>query len=178
MEIEIHETTFGRLQDHARPLVDTPDTVINRALDALERLHATPMTMVEDPSRERRIDPLRLPDFKHTKVLDAVIDGQSIANPNWNRLLDHIVVLAVGRLSDFGQVQKTCPVNMVQGRKDDEGYDYLVEAGISIQGQSANSAGRALVTISQELGVPLEIGFMWRLKDGAKHPGERARLML
>ena len=33
--IEINQATFERLQRHAKPFVDTPDIIINRALDAL-----------------------------------------------------------------------------------------------------------------------------------------------
>ena len=35
-EIKIEDATYERLQQHAKAFVDTPDTVINRALDALE----------------------------------------------------------------------------------------------------------------------------------------------
>ena len=37
-KVDITERTFERLQRHAVPLVDTADTVINRAFDALERI--------------------------------------------------------------------------------------------------------------------------------------------
>ena len=36
-EIMIEQSTFERLQRHATPLVDNTDTIINRALDALEQ---------------------------------------------------------------------------------------------------------------------------------------------
>jgi hypothetical protein len=65
---------------------------------------------------------------------------------------------------------------MVKGRKVDEGYNHLPEIGISVQGQDANAACRAVVMASQGLGIALDISFMWRLKPGAAYPGERARL--
>lgn len=35
MLVELSEDTYGRLKDHAEPFVDSPDTVIRRAIDAL-----------------------------------------------------------------------------------------------------------------------------------------------
>ena len=67
---------------------------------------------------------------------------------------------------------------MVSGRKEDEGYDYLSDIEISVQGQDANGACRAVVTAAQALGIALEIGFMWRHKVGAAYPGKRARIRI
>jgi hypothetical protein len=65
---------------------------------------------------------------------------------------------------------------MVKGRKDDEGYGYLPDIDVSVQGQDANAACRAIVVAAQGLGIGVDVGFMWRPKEGAAHPGERARL--
>ena len=179
MNIQIENNTFERLQNYAQPFVDTPDSVINRALDALEGVGVESTSPA--PSglaiSERTVDPLALPDLKHTKVLEASIDGVAISRPNWNRLLDHAIVLAMQRHNNFQQVQQICPVNMVKGRKEDDGYSFLAEAGLSVQGQSANAASRSLVTIARSLRVSVEIAFLWRAKQGAEHPGERARLV-
>ncbi len=51
---------------------------------------------------------------------------------------------------------------MVKGRKEDEGYSYLSDIDVSVQGQDANAACRTVVTAAQGLGVALDIGFMWR----------------
>lgn len=176
MEITIQQSTFERLQRHAKPLVDTTDTVLNRALDALERQEGSTAPRESQPESERRIDPRRLPDLKHTKVLDASIDEEPIARPNWNLLLNRIVIRAMKEPSDFRKLHQLCPVNIVDGRKEDEGYGYLAEIDISVQGQDANAACRTVVTAAQGLGIPIDIGFMWRPKEGAAYPGERARL--
>ena len=43
-EITVTESTFERLQHHAKPFVDTPDMVISRALDVLDEIagHVVP----------------------------------------------------------------------------------------------------------------------------------------
>jgi hypothetical protein len=178
-QITIDIKTYDRLQRHAKPFVDTPDTVINLALDALDQLSGSSSGSsgaVAEP--ERRIDPRVLPRLTHTKVLDASIEGELIPKPNWNLLLDEILRRAIKRLGSFESLRKLCPVNMVKGRKDDEGYSYIPEIDVSVQGQDANAACRTVVTAAQGLGMALDIGFMWRPKEGAAHPGERARIWI
>jgi len=153
--------------------------VIIRALDALDQIgDQTPRSNGRGRDAERRIDPRVLPNLTHTKVLDASVDGRPVAKANWNLLLDEILRLAMKRGGSFERLQKLCPVNMVRGRKGDEGYDYLPDIDVSVQGQDANAACRAIVAAAQSLGVALDIGFIWRPKEGAAYPGERARLML
>ena len=175
-ELVIEKSTFERLQRHAKPLVDTTDMVINRALDSLE-LHEKNTTQAVDQSfTEHQINPKNLPSLTHTKVLDASLNGKRFIKANWNYLVEQALIFAMKKLQNFDDLQKSFPVNMVQGRKQDEGYRYLVAIDVSIQGMPANDACRALVLIAQKLKAELEINFMWRLKDGAEHPGERACL--
>ena len=172
----IEQSTFERLQRHARPLVDTTDMVVNRALDALEHHERSATQKVYQSITERQINPRRLPDLTHTKVLDASLNGKRFVKPNWNQLVDQILIHAMKQFQNFDELQKSCLVNMVQGRKQNEGYRYLVEIDVSIQGMPANEACRALILATQRLKAELEITFMWRSKEGAAHPGERACL--
>ena len=178
-EITIEQATFERLQLHAKPLVDTIDTVVNRALDALERdTPIAPSQPLRQPAMapEREFDWRTPPDVSHTKLSGAALHGQRIDRPNWNLLLKRMLELAMERLSDFDAVQRICPVNMMRGYKDDEGYRYLSEIDLSFQGASANDSLRALLAAARGLGVEFEIDFSWRQKEGAAYPGERARL--
>lgn len=177
-DIVIEQSTFERLQRHAKPLVDTSDTVVNRALDALEHREGSTACGEGAGTAERSIDPRRLPNLTHTRVLDASLDGESIANPNWNKLLNRALVLAKKRLGTRGKLMKLCPARIVRGRKEDEGYGYryLAEIDVSVQGLNANGACEALVATVQGLEIALEVGFRWRPMEGAAYPGERARL--
>ena len=178
-EIAIHQSTFERLQRHAKPFVDTPDAVITRALDALEQQGTLPPLDATRPANEERhLDPRALPNLTHSKVLEASIDGEPMARPKWNRVLVEVLRRAMSRAGSFSRLQHACPANMVQGRKEDEGYSYLSEIDLSIQGQSANKACHAIVTTSQEFGIALDIGVMWRANDAAAYPGERGRITL
>lgn len=177
-QITIEDSTFERLQRHARPLVDTPDMVVNRALDALENREDPSTPESESSAVERSIDPRKLPNLTHTKVLDASLDGIRVVRPNWNSLIETVLVRATKQFEDFDELRKRCPVNMVAGCKEDEGYRHLAEINVSVQGMSANDACAALVIAAQSLRLELEVVFLWRAKEGAAYPGERARLTI
>jgi hypothetical protein len=60
----------------------------------------------------------------------------------------------------------------VSGQKTDEGYHFLEDAGLSVQGQDANGAWRSVMFIVQNLKASVEVSFIWRNKEGAEHPGK------
>lgn len=178
-QINVQDQTFERMQRHAKAFIDTPDTIINLALDALEQAASGVTAPAVDTAKgERRIDPRMLPNLTHTKVLDASIEGETIAKANWNSLLDEMLRRSMNQVGTFDKLKQLCPVNIVKGRKEDEGYSHLSDINVSVQGQDANGACRAIVTAAQGLGIALDVGFMWRHKEGAAHPGERARLQV
>lgn len=175
-EIIIEQSTFERLQRHAKPLVDTTDSVLNRALDALESQENDAGSEQNDVAIERQINPRTLPNLTHTKILDASLAGQHVVRPNWNLLLDKMLIRAMKQLGSLDELRQLCPANMVQGIKEENGYRHLAEIDISVQGMSANDACAALVAIAQSLRFDLKITFMWRPKEGAMYPGEKARM--
>ena len=173
-EIPIEQSTFERLQEHAKPLVDTPDSVIVRALDALDR---------SIPTRERSVEAMTfgpsgpLPDVKHTRMLAASIDGLSVKS-NWNNVLRFMLVRAKEHYGDFEQLRRRCAVNIVPRAKDDDGYRHLPEAGLSYQGVNANAAANAIVALAKDIGAALDVDFEWRDKEQAAHPGHRGRIQV
>ena len=142
--IPIEPSTFERLQSHARPLVDTVDSVINRGLDALKNLGTQPAPIVNGQANKRIIDPRFLPSLTHTKVLDAVIDGESLSKTNWSAVRNDMLQRGMKHFGSFEKLRKVCPINIVQGKKEDEGYSYLSDIDISVQGQDSN--GRAVAS--------------------------------
>ena len=178
-QITISDSTFGRLQSLAKPFVDTEDAVISRALDRLESDDTESVPNGGDKTKNsHQIDPANLPDLTHTKVRYAVLDGKPIRKQaNWNGILDKLLCLAYKRLG-FDDLLKISLANITEGHKGNEGYHYLQEADISVQGTSASLACQAIVGIANEIGLSVDIGFEWRKKDGAAHPGERAKLFM
>lgn len=176
-DISIEHTTFERLKRLAEPLVDNADAVVRRALDALESQDGR-QPAGESLDVDREIQPSQPPNLTHTKILSAKIGSEVIERPNWNRLLDRIVILAMRHVGKFERLVQTCPANIVQGQKTDDGYHFLQEINVSVQGLSAHEACSALIDTARRINIDLEIVFRWREKEGAAHPGDIGRLRM
>ena len=170
-QVKIKYSTFERLQKFARPLIDTLDTVIDRALDALEEQIST-----VPPDSPHPISPQSLPNVTHTKIFKALLEGTPISNPKWNLLVDELLIHAMKQLRDFDLLQKFCSVHIVHGYKNDNGFRYLNEINVSVQSTNAHKACEVLVEATKSLGYEFEVTFMWRDKEGATYPGESASL--
>ena len=170
--IDIPPELYRRLERHARGF-DTPAAVISRAVDALERQGVQEIpTVGKSDHSSPDFDALNPPNLVHTKVLTASFCGKPIKPANWNLILDTAVVCAAKNLGDFDKVTKLAAVNIVKGEKTDEGYHFIPDAGLSVQGQDANAAWRGAMFIAQNLKMSVEVAFLWRNKEGAQHPGQ------
>ncbi len=65
---------------------------------------------------------------------------------------------------------------MRQGRYEENGYVYLPEADLSIQGVDANLAWDHSLGLARALDIKIQLRFEWRHKEGAARPGETAVL--
>jgi hypothetical protein len=177
--ISVSDETVRRLKALAEPLEDTYDSVISRLLDAYDGKKMA----AQSPPKARpnaggaalfdghECDPFAPPSLTHTKVTSASINGEQIERPNWSKLLDRVLTIAMKRSGSFSEVQRIVSVNLYHGKKIDEGYHYLADVGFSVQGQDANDAWRGTAQICRTIGLDAEVHFLWRLKDGAALPG-------
>lgn len=164
---DFSDATFERLKSHAEPLVDTIDSVINRALDALEQFGGG------EPSAIQPFHPAAPPNLAHTTVRSIELCGR-VLQPNetfWNTLLIAVLREAVGKGVSAITLENVLTVNCVAGRKEDDGYRFYEDLGLSIQGQDSNAAWRATHHIARELDLPLKVIFSWREHPKAAFPG-------
>jgi hypothetical protein len=179
--IELSDSTFSRLQAFAVPLVDTAESTIIRLLDAYEG-KTEPGEGAFDPVRReiREFESDDPPDLTHTKVLAASFAGKALgpSETHWNGLLNTAVRAAAADGRSIEELQRLILVNFTAGRKEDEGYRFLEGAGLSVQGQDANAAWRAVAHIAKRLGVSVNVVFVWRQNERAAHPGVSAQLRI
>jgi hypothetical protein len=170
--------TIARLEKHARPFVDTVDTVINRVLDAYEASREeTDDTDLVTGGVPKDFDPSSPPNLTHTKVLSVHFNGIKFSreDTNWNALLSEAIRAAKKHAKSDDELRRVVLANFITGKKEDEGYRYLADINLSVQGQDANSAWKATYNIARLLKLPFEIVFAWRLKTEASHPGVTGR---
>lgn len=176
--VDIPDSTFTRLQQFARPFIDTPASVIERALDALEREVGgkSPSPAANTPSGNfLEFQPNSPPNLTHTRVLAAKFQGH-IVQPKWNSLLRHAHEVAFRKLGNYEKLEEKTIARIHKGAKTDDGFQPLGNLGFSIQGVAANDAWKAVLHLARALGCSVEVEFEWRSKEDAQHPGRRGRL--
>ena len=98
--IDLSEATFKRLQALAKPLIDTPSTVIDRLIDHYEDAGEgtdAPAANGKDPVAMITFDPAEVPSLTHTKLRKASFGGRELcaselerawcaapSKPDWN----------------------------------------------------------------------------------------------
>jgi hypothetical protein len=174
--VTLSPETITRLKSFAEPLVDTFDTVMNRAMDALEAANSNG---VATNGAIRSLNPARPPNLAYTTVHSIIFNGKRFppAETYWNHLLLAVIREASKKFPPK-KVDELVICNHVMGKKEDNGYKYLEEAGISVQGQDANGAWKAIAHMLLELKLPLEVEFSWQDNPKAVAPGERAKFSI
>jgi hypothetical protein len=183
MQIEIPEPLLKRLQRHATPFMDTPVSVIERWADFYEQQNpqsphsngkSKPATSkhasLEIPHDVRRFDPKRPPSLLHTRVR-----GEFSSTPfsNWNDLVRIAHVHAFKAAGGFEELRKMTRAQVRKGAYSDEGYRFVPEIGVSIQGVDAGHAWEYSLRLAIHLKLPVKAEIEWRHNDKAAHPGER-----
>ncbi|WP_407637112.1 T4SS efffector SepA family protein [Komagataeibacter kakiaceti] len=169
--IELTDRTFSRLQEHAEPLVDTIESVINKILDNYEKTKTDGGRNIEN--NVTCFNPFTPPDLTHTKLINVEIDGKPPlrSETTWNGLLNLFVRKVAMAATNREDLQKNMVVRFVKGLKTDEGYRHLADVDISVQGQDANGAWRAISHAARTLGCSLKVRFVWRDRANVAFPG-------
>lgn len=177
--IPLSAPTIDRLKFHAEPLVDTWDTVVNRALDALDASQA-PKDGFSAPSLEvRSFNPAAPPNLSHTTVKSVTMNGKHFvpSETKWNMILIEAARMARKDMS-ADKVKDVMGVNCVVGKKEEHGYKFIDDIGISIQGQDANGAWKGIFNIVTAINASIDMTFSWQDNAKAAHPGTSGRFSI
>ena len=166
--ITLPDDLFSKLQAHAVPLVDTPLSVIERALAALEAGDEE----VAQASGVRTFNPAAPPSLSHTTPRKAVLAGRRLpaSATYWNPIMYAVIEEAAKRGVKRQDILELLTVNSIEGEKTEQGYKFVEAAGISVQGQDANAAWRQAHRIAESFGVGLEVEFVWQDNEKAAMP--------
>lgn len=167
--ITLPDELFAKLQAHAIPLVDTPLTIIERAIAALE---AGDEDATSSKHGARSFNPGAAPNLAHTTPRKVAIAGKSLpaAATYWNPIMFAVIREAAARGISTADLMELITVNCVAGEKTDHGYKFIEEAGLSVQGQDANAAWKQAYRVASSVGIGLEIEFAWQDNEKAAMP--------
>jgi len=170
--ITIPDELFAKLQQHAVPFVDTPLTVIERALEALEAGSEKAPREGHAGPNVRAFNPAAAPDLAFTAVTAVTIGGKMLPKSKtyWNPLMYAVIEEAAKRGHTMENIEALVTVNHVQGAKNDSGYKFIEAAGLSLQGQDANAAWKQTYRIASSFGIAVGVEFYWKDEPKAAMP--------
>lgn len=180
--ITLSPETITRLKVHAEPLVDTFDSVINKAIDALEKMLAADGAPLVTPSPDQNqvaFNPHSPPNLSYTTVKSVVFAGKRLppAKTYWNTLKEEVIREAAKTISHKALFD-IISCNKVEGCKEDGGYKFIAEANLSIQGQDANGAWATTYLLIEAMKAPIQVVFEWQDNPKAAAPGKKAIISL
>ena len=171
--VELSADTDKDLATIAEPFVDvTREHVIKKLIKFYKQHNAG-----DGSEAIKSYSNIAPPDLSHTKVLSAEIDGRVMLQPNWNSIMDRAINFAFYKLKDADKVAQLILAKHVKGEKTDQGYRYLKETGLSVQGQDANNAWKTTASIIKALGVKADVTFAWYDNPKAVKPGETGKFV-
>jgi len=173
--IEIPDALFQRLQKHATPLVDTPVSVMERWADSYELHNTKPASTSVAPSISvAKLDVDRPPNLTHTRVSG---DFGGTLFREWNDLLRIAHIQAFNKAGSFEALQAATLARIRKGAHTVEGFRFIPDIGVSLQGVDANHAWEYALRLAKFLGVSVKAEVEWRNNPKAARPGERATLV-
>lgn len=169
-QIALPDNLFARLQAHAVPFVDTPISVIERALDALEA--GDEDAAKPNKSGIKSFNPAAAPNLAHSTPQKALVAGKSLSKGQvyWNPIMFAVIAEAASMGVSTPDLLDLITVNCVEGCKEDHGYKYLESVGISVQGQDANAAWKQAYRIASSVGIEVDVTFAWQANEKAAMP--------
>ena len=177
ISIQIEETTHRRLQSNAVPLEDSHDTVINRALDALETKEVPTDKKGMDQSIIT-LDPNHLPNLSHTKIRSASVDGMIVKHPHWYEIHNMLIRIAMQRGKLLSWLRQECCARIIEGDTKEHNYNYLDGYDISVQETSARRSCQTVVNIASALSIPVKMELTWIEQIPPKFRGKSGLLRI
>ncbi len=132
-KIDISDELFLRLQAQAEPLVDTIETVIERAVSSLEagssKAPSAPTGAVST-GKLISFDAFSPPDLKHALPKRIRIDGVVFKKNYWNALMIEMITRSAGKLPTIQAVKDEIYAPIQDGESHASGYYYAIGANI------------------------------------------------
>jgi hypothetical protein len=170
--VDLSTKTITRLQKLAIPLIDTFDTVIAKLLDAYETKPKAGVIIHQSHTSIQAFDPAAPPNLAHTTVKSIKFCGKVLkpSETYWNPLMHAAIRKVAERGIPVEELKSHVLANSIVGQKEDDGYKYLADVGLSVQGQDANGAWKTTYHLASTFSLPVAVTFAWQNNPKATAP--------
>jgi hypothetical protein len=173
--IEIGPANYKRLSDFAVGFGATPDSALTAVFAELDRLRAVGSGAVSDASTFEADAP---PNLAFTNVRRVAFENEVLPHSSnyWNKVMEHVILAAAKAGWSAKEIIASSTAPMSIEASSQNGFRFLSEAGLSVQGQDSNGAWRQIQKLCAACGFRIEIEFQWQDTPKAALPNQRGKL--
>ncbi len=175
--VRINDATFADISTlkawfKTKSPSETIDHIVRDAMDRLgiERDDETAGAVVAPSDGAMLFDVA--PSLTFTKPTKATINGKPIENPKWASILHTMIAQVKAKGFEGAKLVRELGVPSRADSYDDEGYKFIPELGISVQGQSAADAWKEVDRLAKKWLILVKVEFVWRQNSKAQYPGK------
>ena len=179
--IEIQKSTYKRLVSHIEDFSETEDSVINKALNALEKQKKKKTSIKKTQNistTQLQFNPNKIPNTFHSKLVNMKIDGVKTHAQNWVDLLNAFVKIAIDQGLSSHELKRRYTINLVKNPQNQSSYRFAPEFGAWIQRLSSVHIVEKVQNMAKDFNIEVEIEVKWFEKSKAQFPGCNARIKI
>lgn len=180
--VRINDATFADLKSISTWFgTKTPSETIDRIVrEAMQQLGMERDDELDAPSADNNKEVMQFdaaPGLSFTKPTAAIVDGLPLDNPRWSAILIAMISAVSGKGLKGEKLVRELSIPAKASQYEEEGYKFLPEFGISVQGQSAQDCWKEIDRLAGKWRIPVSVDFFWRQNPKAQHPGRTGRLV-
>lgn len=185
IETPISKGNLGRLEPFAKGFGKTPNDALTEVLRIAEAaMRKGFVDHVEPEFYEPELGPHGYdadapPNLAHTTVLSASIDGEPMPRGQnyWNNIMHEAMRKAAANGKSPEEIFRHSTAHVSREDRSDNGFKFIPEAGLSVQGQDSNNAWKQIRQMAQLGGFQVAVEFRWQENPKAERPGETGSLL-
>ncbi|MCP5203425.1 MAG: hypothetical protein H6992_04630 [Pseudomonadales bacterium] len=175
--IRINDATFVDLKSISTWLgTNTPsetiDALVRAKMDDLGMERDVPEDHIHELGSDGDLVFEKAPGLTFTRILAASVKDAALPKANWSGVLLGVIGLVHAKVLDARKLVNELQIPAKAAEYTQDGYKFLPELGISVQGQSAADAWKETARLADKFQIPVEVRFKWRENDKAQHPGK------
>jgi len=152
---------------------ETIDALVKAQMETLDLERDLPEAFSAEEGGDGDLVFEKAPGLAFTRILSASVNRVALPKANWSGVLLKVIGLVHAKGLDAGKLVSELQIPAKAAEYTWDGYKFLPELGISVQGQSAPDAWKETARLADKFQIPVEVRFQWRENDKAQHPGQK-----